>query len=80
MHQLELFPVAHAPHYGCHSTVTRDLQPRGVQTTYTVRTLKDPESHFRSLTRIVSDWLPIACGYDERQNDPQCADCVNQRR
>lgn len=70
-------PYADTPHkktvqaagyrYGCHGT------QRGGQTRYTAHPWSANAGR-----RIVSDWLPIACGHDMRTTDPACEGCRNQ--
>ena len=60
--------------YGCHTSLTADGGPRGVQTKYYAHPWSHQHPEF-----IVTDWLPMRCGHTTRSSDVACEGCTNRK-
>ena len=59
--------------YGCHSERLADPSPRGKPTAYTAHPWSANAGRL-----VVTEWLKLPCGHDNRANDPACHGCANR--
>ena len=59
--------------YGCHSERLADPSPRGKTTAYTAHPWSANAGRL-----VVTEWLKLPCGHDNRANDAACQGCANR--